>query len=230
MNLDTYFPAILFLLLVACSPAKKDETAQGVPRENRETASDEKTILFFGNSITAGYQLDMSEAFPALVQERLDSLDLPYQTVNAGLSGETTASGDSRVDWVLKSPVDIFVLELGANDGLRGISTDETRKNLRSIIQKVWNKYPDCKVILAGMMIPPNMGPDYTQGFKQIYPDLAKEFDLDLIPFLLEGVAGNPDLNLDDGIHPTAQGHEILLENVWKVLEPVLSQHNTSAS
>lgn len=181
-----------------------------------------KTILFFGNSITAGYQLDLSEAFPALIQERLDSLDLDYRTVNAGLSGETTASGNSRVDWVMKNPMDIFVLELGANDGLRGISTEETRKNLESIITKVKEKYPDCQILLAGMMIPPNMGQDYTSSFQKIYPELATKYNIPLIPFLLEGVAGNPELNLEDGIHPTPEGHKILAENVWKHLVKML--------
>lgn len=184
--------------------------------------SKKKVILFFGNSITAGYRLDLSEAFPALIQERLDSLGMAYRTINAGLSGETTASGSTRVDWVLKNPVDIFVLELGANDGLRGISTEETEKNLKAIIEKVKSKYPECKIVLAGMLIPPNMGQTYTDKFQKIYPNLATEYEIALIPFLLDGVAGNPDLNLEDGIHPTAEGHKILTENVWRVLAPML--------
>jgi len=212
------------LAIFGCnSSPKKEQPKRDLTEDASDTAiSNKKNIVFFGNSITAGYQLDLSEAFPALIQQRLDSLHLPYRTVNAGLSGETTASGDSRVNWVLKNGVHIFILELGANDGLRGISTKETRKNLQNIIDKVKTKYPDCKIIIAGMRIPPNMGQDYTQDFKTIFPDIAVANDALLIPFLLEGVAGNPDLNLEDGIHPTPDGHKILLENVWKVLEPLL--------
>ena len=216
---------ISLLIFGACqSKTKKDQSAIPLEQvtEKSKPESDKKTILFFGNSITAGYQLDLSEAFPALIQERLDSLSLDYRTVNAGLSGETTASGKSRVDWVMKNPMDIFVLELGANDGLRGISTEETRKNLESIIEKVKQKYPDCKILLAGMMIPPNMGQEYADSFQKIYPDLAEKYKIPLIPFLLEGVAGNPELNLEDGIHPTPEGHQILTENVWKQLAPML--------
>ncbi len=210
---------------MACQPESKREQASNRSSEKSEaveSAQKKKTILFFGNSITAGYQLDLSEAFPALIQERLDSLGFNYRTVNAGLSGETTASGNSRVDWVLKNPVDIFVLELGANDGLRGISVEEARKNLESIIRKVKEKYPECKILLAGMMVPPNMGQEYSDSFQKIYPDLEKKYKIPLIPFLLDGVAGNPELNLEDGIHPTPEGHQILTENVWKHLAPML--------
>ncbi|WP_456460420.1 arylesterase [Reichenbachiella sp.] len=213
------------LALTACQPNSKKEQANTVSAgkiEAVEREPNKKTILFFGNSITAGYQLDLSEAFPALIQERLDSLELNYRTVNAGLSGETTASGNSRVDWVLKNPVDIFVLELGANDGLRGIGVAEARKNLESIIEKVKAKYPECKILLAGMMVPPNMGQAYSDNFKKIYTDLAEKYGIPLIPFLLEGVAGNSELNLEDGIHPTPEGHKILAENVWKHLAPML--------
>ncbi|WP_422361323.1 arylesterase [Reichenbachiella sp.] len=216
---------IVLYLLMACQPESKREQASNRSSEKSEaveSAQKKKTILFFGNSITAGYQLDLSEAFPALIQERLDSLGFNYRTVNAGLSGETTASGNSRVDWVLKNPVDIFVLELGANDGLRGISVEEARKNLESIIRKVKEKYPECKILLAGMMVPPNMGQEYSDSFQKIYPDLEKKYKIPLIPFLLDGVAGNPELNLEDGIHPTPEGHQILTENVWKHLAPML--------
>lgn len=217
---------IYIFFLWSCQSERKQEASApespAVTSESSYQDSNKKTILFFGNSITAGYQLDLSEAFPALIQERLDSLGLNYRTINAGLSGETTASGNSRVDWVMKNPMDIFVLELGANDGLRGISTDETRKNLESIIEKVQAKYPACKILLAGMMIPPNMGQQYADSFKNIYPDLAAKYSIPLIPFLLEGVAGDPELNLEDGIHPTPEGHEILAENVWEQLAPML--------
>ncbi|MFC6861182.1 arylesterase, partial [Zunongwangia atlantica 22II14-10F7] len=139
--------------------------------------------------------------------------------VNAGLSGETTASGLNRLDWVFKQNVDILVIELGANDGLRGVSLDETRSNLEKIIKIAREKNPEVKIILAGMQIPPNMGEEYTTEFRSLFPELAKEYDLELIPFLLEGVAGDSKLNQQDGIHPTAEGQQILANNVWEVLK-----------
>ncbi|HEX8334210.1 MAG TPA: arylesterase, partial [Segetibacter sp.] len=181
-----------------------------------------KTILFFGNSLTAGYGLDPSEAFPALIQKKIDSLNMPYKVVNAGVSGETTSGGNSRIDWILRQPVDVFILELGANDGLRGIPTTETKKHLQSIIDKVKAKYPEAKLVLAGMQIPPNMGQAYATSFMELFPELASENKMALIPFLLQGVGGEASLNLQDGIHPTAEGHKILAENVWSVLKAEL--------
>ncbi len=166
--------------------------------------------------------MDPREAFPALIQNKLDSLGLEYNVINAGLSGETTSGGDSRVDWVLNQKPDVFVLELGANDGLRGIPLAETRANLQSIIDKVREKNPDVEIVLAGMQIPPNMGPEYTAEFRTIFPDLANTNKIALIPFLLDGVAGNPELNQRDGIHPTAEGQLIVASNVWSVLEPLV--------
>ncbi|THD70007.1 arylesterase [Robertkochia marina] len=189
---------------------------------NKETAKGTKNIVFFGNSLTAGMGLDTQEAFPALIQNRLDSLGLDYQVVNAGLSGDTTASGLSRLDWILENEVDVFVLELGANDGLRGIPLTETRKNLQAIIDKVKAKYPDTTIILAGMQIPPNLGEEYTTEFRRLFGELAQKNDLALIPFLLQGVAGDPELNQEDGIHPTAEGQKILADNVWEVLREVV--------
>ncbi|MCC5915062.1 MAG: arylesterase [Balneolaceae bacterium] len=181
-----------------------------------------KNILFFGDSITAGYGLDTDDAFPALIQEKIDSLGLSYNVINAGLSGETSAGGLRRVDWVLQQPVDIFVLELGGNDGLRGVEPSSTKENLQGIIDKVNDKYPDAKIMLAGMEAPPNMGDSYTERFRAIFHELAEENDVIFLPFILEGVAGEADLNLPDGIHPTEEGHKILAENVWSMLEPVL--------
>ncbi len=178
-----------------------------------------KTILFFGNSLTAGYGVDPSEAFPALIQNKIDSLKLPYKVINGGVSGETSAAGNSRVTWILQQQVDIFVLELGGNDGLRGIPLAETKKNLQGIIDKVKAKYPEAKVILAGMQIPPNMGQKYTTEFTSLYPDLAAKNRIALIPFLLQGVGGEATLNQRDGIHPTAEGHNMIAENVWDVLK-----------
>lgn len=181
-----------------------------------------KTLLFFGDSLTAGLGLETEEAFPALIQQKIDTLQLPYQVVNAGLSGETTAGGKNRISWVLNQTVDVFVLELGANDGLRGIPVTETRANLQAIIDTVKAKNPNTKIILAGMQIPPNMGQDYTRDFKNVFPELAAKNNLPLIPFLLENVAGIPELNQPDGIHPTAEGHKIMAETVWPVIKDVL--------
>ena len=181
-----------------------------------------KTILFYGDSLTAGYGLSPEEAFPALVEKSFNSDGRPCKVVNAGLSGETSAGGLSRIDWILRHPVDVFVLELGANVGLRGLPLEATRKNLQAIIDKVKSKYPKARIVVVGMMVPPNMGPDYAREFNAIYPALAKKNNATLMPFLLEGVAGNEKLNLPDGIHPNIEGHKIVAKNVKKVLAPLL--------
>src|SRR5688572_13207427 len=219
--------SLLLLMFIAGCDNNNQEVAtkqQDADKKNNTvaSASKTKTILFFGNSITAGYGVDPSEAFPALIQNKMDSLKLNYKVINAGVSGETSAGGNGRVDWILRQPVDIFVLELGGNDGLRGIPLTETKKNLQSIIDKVKAKYPEAKLVLAGMQIPPNMGVDYTTEFRNIYPELAEKNGATLIPFLLEGVGGELKLNQQDGIHPTAEGHHIVAENVWGVLRDVL--------
>ncbi|MDO9594642.1 MAG: arylesterase [Lutibacter sp.] len=189
----------------------------------KQKNADQKVILFFGTSLTAGMGLDPNEAFPAVIQEKIDSLSLPFEVVNAGLSGETTASGKNRINWVLNQKVDIFVLELGANDGLRGVPLTETKNNLQAIIDVVKEKNADTKIVLVGMEIPPNMGEAYTSEFRNLFPDLAKKNNLTLVPFLLQNVGGIKELNQPDGIHPTAEGQKILANNVWKVLKPVLT-------
>ncbi|MEP2671417.1 MAG: arylesterase [Cyclobacteriaceae bacterium] len=181
-----------------------------------------KTILFFGDSITAGYGLSPEDAYPAHVEAALVKQGIEVKVVNAGLSGETSAGGLSRIDWILRQPIDIFVLELGANDGLRGLPLDQTRSNLQAIIDKVKAKNPDVKIVLAGMMVPPNLGKEYTTEFKNIYPNLAKTNKAVLIPFLLEGVAGDGNLNIADGIHPNVEGHKIVANTVLKRIEPLL--------
>ena len=187
------------------------------------TPSGKKTILFFGNSLTAGYGVNPSQAFPALIQDRIDSLKLPYKVVNAGLSGETSAGGKGRIGWILRQPVDIFVLELGANDGLRGIPITETVNNLQAILDSVKGKYPSARLVLAGMQIPPSMGNKYSSAFREAFRQLADKNKVFLIPFILEGVGGVPELNQADGIHPTPKGHKIVEENVWKILHPLVS-------
>ncbi|MDT0649183.1 arylesterase [Autumnicola edwardsiae] len=228
-NLMLICSMFFFLSFISCGDAaqkeKENEVEEEISSEKIATVEDEtKTILFFGNSLTAGMGLDPNEAFPALIQEKIDSLDLNYEVINAGLSGETTAGGRNRIDWVLNQNVDVFILELGANDGLRGVPLEETRRNLQAIIDIVRKENPDIKIILAGMQIPPNLGQEYAAEFRNIFPELAEENNVALIPFLLEDVAGNPELNQQDGIHPTAEGQKILAQNVWEVLEPEITE------
>ncbi|HAH35306.1 MAG TPA: arylesterase [Algoriphagus sp.] len=207
----------------SCSESKQTQKVDDIESaQNELQQEDKKTILFFGNSLTAGYGIDQEDAFAGLVQKRIDSLNLNYKVINGGLSGETTAGGLSRLDWFLEDQPEIFILELGGNDGLRGIQLSETKSNLNAIIDKVREKYPQTKIILAGMQIPPNMGQEYTKEFQEIYPAVAKEKNVTLIPFLLEGVAGNPDLNLPDGIHPTEEGHQIVFETVWPFIQSII--------
>ena len=220
--------AVITLILMAGCGDDNAKTTKDTDNEAAETKATEeksakKTIIFFGNSLTAGYGLDPDDAFPALIQKRLDSLGMGYTVVNAGVSGETTATGVNRVEWVIaQNPPDVFVLELGGTDGLRGIPVEETNKNLLAIIEKVRGKYPEAKIVLAGMMIPPNMGPAYSKDFMAVFPAVAKEGNVKLIPFLLDKVGGEPELNLPDGIHPTEEGHRIVAETVWGVLRDVL--------
>src|SRR5690554_3049387 len=220
----TSFVFILFLFTFFSCGQKSDESTSSTVEEIKTSPvkEEKKTILFFGNSLTAGYGLEPEESFAGIIQHRLDSLGLNYQVINGGLSGETSASGLNRLDWFLEDEPYIFVLELGGNDGLRGIPVAETKKNLQQIIQRVNGKYPQAEILLAGMQIPPNMGQAYSEEFRSIFPDLAEEENVTLIPFLLEGVAGDPDLNLPDGIHPSKEGHRIVAETVWLYLEPFL--------
>jgi acyl-CoA thioesterase-1 len=215
----------LILALSACGDknSSHDTQQQTATKDTIAAKSNKKGILFFGDSLTAGYGLDdPSNAFPGVIQRKIDSLKLPYAVINAGVSGETTAGGLARIDWVLKQKVDVFVLELGANDGLRGIPVAETTNNLQSIIDRVKAKYPDAKIVLTGMQVPPSMGYDYITSFKNLFPALAGKNKIALVPFLLAGVGGNPKLNQADGIHPTAEGAKIVANNVWKVLKTEL--------
>lgn len=223
---------ILFIcaatLLSSCSRSDKTTTQEkNVDTTNSTAVKSEKTaaaknILFFGTSLTAGLGVDPDQAFPALIQNKIDSLKLPYKVINAGLSGETSSDGKNRIAWLLRQPVDIFVLELGANDGLRGIPVKETAANLQAIVDEVKKKYPKAKLILAGMQMPPSMGEKYTVPFKDLFPSLAQKNHMDLIPFLLKDVGGITRLIQQDGLHPTPEGHQILANNVWKVLQPDL--------
>jgi len=179
-------------------------------------------ILFLGTSLTAGYGLGAEYAYPAVIQDWLDSAGLPYRVSNAGISGETSAGGLRRLEWSLQSPVAVLVLELGANDGLRGIDPGHMRANLDSIIRLTLSRYPDSDIVIAGMQAPPNLGERYTNAFRRVFADLAEEHDAALVPFLLAGVAAVDSLNQEDRLHPTAAGQRIVAANVWRVLEPLL--------
>ncbi len=222
VNLFCFFLLILF---IGCNnTSNNNEESKQVSNKMGNTSGKEiKTILFFGNSLTAGYGLDdVADAFPSVIQKKVDSLKLPYKVINAGLSGETTAAGKNRIEWLLKQRVDVFVLELGANDGLRGIPVDETAKNLQVIVDKVKKRYPNAKQVLLGMEVPPNMGSEYAVEFREVFQKIAKRNNMALVPFMLNGVAGNPELNLKDGIHPTPEGYKIVAENIWAVLKDLL--------
>ena len=225
-----YLPlaALFGLALTACNSntATEKPAATAAPAATTATppAAAKKRLLFFGNSLTAGYGVEPEQAFAGLIGQKIDSLGLPYEVINAGLSGETTAGGRSRVGWILKQPVDIFVLELGGNDGLRGLPLTATRDNLQGIIDTVRRRSPGAQIVLAGMQIPPNLGQTYADGFKAIYQEIAAKNKLVLIPFLLQGVGGDRTLNQADGIHPTPAGHRIVARTVWGVLEPLLQK------
>ncbi|TVQ13830.1 MAG: arylesterase [Balneolaceae bacterium] len=200
---------LLFLLLLAFAGQNRPDNGP-------------VNILFFGDSITAGYGIDQDQAFPAIIQMKIDSLNWNARAINAGLSGETSSGGLRRVDWLLRQRIDVMVLELGGNDGLRGIDLNLTRSNLQQIIDKTRSAYPDVEIVIAGMQVPPNLGQHYTDQFRALFPDLAEKNNLKLIPFILEDVAGIPELNLPDGIHPSPEGHQIMAETVWKFIRPIV--------
>jgi acyl-CoA thioesterase-1 len=228
--------ATLAVLAAACS---RDGSRQekGVVRDSGRSAGDSsigmarapakdarKTILFVGTSLTAGYGIDPQQAYPALIQRRLDSLGLNYEAVNAGVSGETSSGAVHRLPWLLKQPFDVFVLETGANDGLRGLPLDSLRANIQHIIDEVKRTHPQAKILLIGMEALPNMGRAYVTGFRSIYSDLAKKNGVTFLPFLLRGVAGVDTLNQPDLVHPNPRGAAILAETVWGTLRGMLDQ------
>ncbi|HKP02200.1 MAG TPA: GDSL-type esterase/lipase family protein [Chthoniobacterales bacterium] len=201
-----FFPATLFGQTATPSPASVSK----------------KNIVFLGDSLTAGLGVQSGEAFPALVAEKIRAAQLPFEIQNAGLSGDTSAGGLRRIDWLLQRPIDVLFLELGGNDGLRGLDLKAMKSNLQAIIDKAKTKNPQMKVVIAGMQMPPNMGDDYANGFSRVYRELAQENKATLIPFLLEGVGGNRELNQRDLIHPSPEGHRIIADLVWRTLEPIL--------
>lgn len=182
------------------------------------------TIVFLGTSLTAGYGLEPEEAYPALLQQKIDSAGLNYRVVNAGVSGETSAGARRRIDWLLREPVSVLVVETGANDGLRGLPPDSLRANIQAILARARELRPPPRLLLVGMRVPPNYGQAFSRQFEAIYPELAQANGAELVPFLLQGVGGVAALNQTDGVHPTAQGQRRMAETVWRVLEPVLRQ------
>lgn len=182
------------------------------------------TILFLGDSLTAGLGLPQEEAYPAVIQQKIREKNLPFDVINAGVSGDTTAGGLARLDWVLQKKIDVLVLALGANDGLRGLPVAEMKANLQAIIDRVKEKNPAVKIVIAGMQVPPNLGENYARSFQGVFADLARKNNAALIPFLLEGVGGHSELNQGDHIHPTAAGQKVVAEDVWRVLEPLLTK------
>ncbi|HMQ05709.1 MAG TPA: arylesterase [Saprospiraceae bacterium] len=240
-ELDRYFKLYFLLLatmfgihfLSGCktNPSEPVETTAGETDGSEEiffrrNESEEAVILFYGNSLTAGYGLEEDVAFPAIIQDSINARGLPYRVINAGLSGETTAGGRSRLSWVLQNRVDIFVLELGANDMLRGLDLNATRKNLESMIFEVRSSWPKAVIILCGMEAAPNMGAEYTKAFSSMYRELADTYSTGYIPFLLDGVAAVPHLNLPDLKHPNEEGHKLVAQNVWKVLKIYLNSES----
>jgi acyl-CoA thioesterase-1 len=181
-----------------------------------------KVVAVLGDSLAAGLGVEQGQAFPELLQKKIDDDGLPCTVVNAGVSGDTSADGLARVDWLLRRKIDLLILELGGNDGLRGLPVSATKSNLQSILDRVQSKYPGVKVIVAGMEMPPNMGEQYDAAFHAIFPELAAKNHAALVPFLLAGVGGHRELNQEDRIHPTAAGHAIVAENVWRILKPIL--------
>ncbi len=224
-----YWWIALLACLMACG-AGNVETSRGAGSAGSEATTlalaenAPRIVLFLGTSLTAGSGVAQSEAFPARIQERILAAGLPYRVINGGVSGDTSAGGLRRLDWLLRQDVDVLVLELGANDMLRGLDVASMRENLQTIVDRTREAHPEIRLVVAGMRAAPNLGEAYSSGFEASFPALASRNDARLIPFLLEGVVAVPDLNQPDGIHPTAEGHQIVAETVWQILEPILRE------
>ena len=196
--------------------------AAGEPAVRAGPAADQPVVLFLGTSLTAGYGLAVDQAYPALLQQHIDAANLNFRVVNAGVSGDTSAGGLRRLDWLLQLPIAVLVVELGANDMLRGLDIDALRDNLAEILRRTRATHPDVRFAIAGMRAAPNLGSAYGEAFEGVFPAVAREHDAALIPFLLEGVAGEPSLNQADGIHPTTEGQRRIAKTVWSVLDSML--------
>jgi acyl-CoA thioesterase I len=228
------------LLMIGCQSPERNATPEAAEAAEAAgagsgqvgtavaTAEERPVVLFVGTSLTAGLGLPAEAAYPAVIQAKIDSAGLPFRVLNAGVSGETSAGALRRVDWLLRQPFDVLVLETGANDMLRGADVDSTRANIQAIIDRVRAERPEASLILAGMLASPNLGRQYVERFAGMYPDLARRNQIPLVPFLLENVAAVPEMNLQDGIHPNAEGQRTVARNVWPVLEPVLRERASS--
>ena len=224
MNRRTCFPIALWVALCLGLLSWRMSAAETASNASGTLPAD-KSLVVLGDSLSAGFGVDLSEAWPARIQKKIREAGLPWKLVNAGLSGDTSAGGLRRLDWILRRPVDALLLELGSNDGLRGLPLEATRTNLQTVIERTRAKYPKVRIVLAGMKMPENLGEAYTRQFESLYRDLAATNKVTLIPFLLDGVGGRAELNLPDQIHPNVEGHRRVATNVWKVLQPVLQPH-----
>jgi acyl-CoA thioesterase-1 len=217
--------AVGLLLVIATSSACRREQTRAAAPESRpkvEAIAQRPTIVFLGTSLTAGFGLEPEEAYPALIQQRLDEAGLAWRVVNAGVSGETSAGALRRIDWLMQQPIGVLVIETGANDGLRGQDTEAMRRNIQALIDRARRAQPPPRLLLLGMQAPPNMGTDYARRFRDVYRGLAQDNGIPLVPFLLDGVGGIGSLNQADGIHPTAAGQKRLADTVWQALRPLL--------
>jgi len=210
------FRTIVFCLACLQASATESSPTNAVPRR----------LVVLGDSLAAGYGVNAGESWPDRLQARIQSANLPFTVVNAGLSGDTTAGGLRRIDWILRQPVDVLLLELGGNDGLRGITPASTRSNIVGIVRKTRAKSPSAMIVLAGMQMPPSMGREFSESFQKLFPEVAKAEGLQLIPHILEGVGGVPELNQPDLIHPTPSGHDLVASNAWMTLGPLLRQRS----
>lgn len=218
-------------LMIGCDAGERNAAPPPEPPAETPTPVDTAaapTILMLGTSLTAGLGLQPEDAYPALIQERIDSAGLRFRVVNAGVSGETSAGALRRLDWLIRQEFDVLLLETGANDMLRGMDLDTTRANLQAMVERVRSERPHTEIVLAGMLAPPNLGSAYADRFARLYMGLAEENDLVLIPFLLDGVGGEPEMNQSDGIHPNEDGAARVAANVWEILEPVLRERAAS--
>jgi len=242
MIAKTVAPLVLGALCLACGAREQGARAAArdaatlangsAPADSGAAGADtaKPVVLFVGTSLTAGLGLDPSQAYPALLQQKIDSAGLDFAAVNAGVSGETSAGALRRADWLFRRPPAVLVIETGANDGLRGQSPESLAAHIQAIVDRARSLEPPPRVVLVGMRAPPNLGADYARRFQAVFPRLAERNDLPLVPFLLEGVAGVDSLNQSDGLHPTAAGQRRIAENVWRVLEPVLRQAERAAA
>lgn len=232
MSIRNSISWIGLLVVAACSTTSDEEpvarakapSAVSNPALSVPSASPKVTVLFFGTSLTAGYGLDPSVAFPKLVAEKAAAEGLPIEAVNAGLSGETSAGAVRRIEWTLRNPADVVIIETGGNDALRALNADSLERNLTAVVEQTKATLPDARILLAVMEAPPNLGSAYTKRFRETYENVAREQGVSLLPFLLDGVAGHAGLNQADGVHPNERGERIVADNVWKVLKPVVEE------